>query len=195
MRVIAGEAHGRRIGAPRGLNTRPATARVRASIFSRLSARFDLRGARVLDLFAGSGSLGLEALSRGASSAVFVDAARSAANAITRNLKTFGFQTRARVVAREVMAALAALGAANERFDLVFIDAPYANDITTDVLEALARFELSAPRGWMVARQAESAIAPAIPAGLECVSQATLGDHRLILYRRAEPAPAESGMA
>ena len=66
MRVIAGEAHGRRLRAPRGLVTRPATARVRASIFSRLAARTDLNGARVLDLFAGSGSLGLEALSRGA---------------------------------------------------------------------------------------------------------------------------------
>src|SRR5271163_2754694 len=102
MRVIAGDAHGRRIDAPRGLNTRPATARVRASIFSRLSARFDVRGARVLDIFAGSGSLGLEALSRGAASAVFVDAARSAANTIMRNLRTFGFQDRGRVMTRHV---------------------------------------------------------------------------------------------
>src|SRR5260370_17123633 len=66
VRVISGEAHGRRISAPRGLVTRPATARVRASIFSRLASRFELEGARVLDLFAGSGSLGLEALSPGA---------------------------------------------------------------------------------------------------------------------------------
>lgn len=189
MRVIAGDAHGRRIDAPRGLNTRPATARVRASIFSRLSARFDVRGARVLDIFAGSGSLGLEALSRGAASAVFVDAARSAANTIMRNLRTFGFQDRGRVMTRHVMAALAALGAAEEHFDLVFIDAPYANDITTEVLEALVRLELNAPRGWTMARQAESAIAPAIPDGLECVNQATLGDHRLILYRRTEQSP------
>jgi 16S rRNA (guanine(966)-N(2))-methyltransferase RsmD len=149
-----------------------------------------MRGARVLDLFAGSGSLGLEALSRGAASAVFVDTARTAANAIIRNLKTFGFQSRGRVVARDVLAALSALGAAREHFDLVFIDAPYANDITTEVLEALVRFELNAPRGWTVARQAENAIIPAIPDGLECINQATLGDHRLILYRRAEQAPA-----
>jgi 16S rRNA (guanine966-N2)-methyltransferase len=189
MRVIAGDAHGRRIDAPRGLNTRPATARVRASIFSRLSARFDVSGARVLDLFAGSGSLGLEALSRGAASAIFVDTARTAANAIMRNLRTFGFQTRGRVVTRDVMAALSALGAAHEHFDLVFIDAPYANDLTAEVLAALVRFELNAPRGWTVARQAESAIVPAIPGGLECVNEAALGDHRLLLYRRAEQPP------
>jgi 16S rRNA (guanine966-N2)-methyltransferase len=184
MRVIAGDAHGRRIDTPRGLNTRPATARVRASIFSRLSARFDVNGARVLDLFAGSGSLGLEALSRGAAGAVFVDTARSAATAILRNLRTFGFQARGRVVTRDVMAALEALGTAHEQFDLVFIDAPYANDITAEVLAALVRFELNAPRGWTVARQSGNAIVPEIPLGLECVNEATLSDHRLILYRR-----------
>jgi 16S rRNA (guanine966-N2)-methyltransferase len=190
MRVIAGDAHGRRIEAPRGLNTRPATARVRASIFSRLSARFDMSGARVLDLFAGSGSLGLEALSRGAASATFVDTARTATNSIQKNLRTFGFEMRGRLVSRDVMSALAGLGAAHERFDLVFVDPPYANDITAEVLAALVQFDLSAPRGWTVARQAEGAVAPATPEGLECVSEATLGDHRIILYRRLEKPPA-----
>jgi 16S rRNA (guanine966-N2)-methyltransferase len=195
MRVIAGEAHGRRIDAPRGLNTRPATARVRASIFSRLSARFDMSGARVLDLFAGSGSLGLEALSRGAASATFVDTARTATNAILKNLRTFGFQARGRIVAKNVMTALAALGAAHERFDLVFIEAPYANDITAEVLAALVQFDLNAPRGWTVARQAGDAVAPAAPDGLECISEATVGDHRIILYRRLEKPPTWSRAA
>ncbi|HUN57240.1 MAG TPA: 16S rRNA (guanine(966)-N(2))-methyltransferase RsmD [Candidatus Binataceae bacterium] len=190
MRVIAGEAHGRRIDAPRGLNTRPATARVRTSIFSRLSARFDMSGARVLDLFAGSGSLGLEALSRGAASATFVDTARTATNSILKNLRTFGFQTRGRIVAKNVMTALAGLGAAHERFELVFIDAPYANDITGEVLAALVQFDLNAPRGWAVARQAEDAVVPATPDGLECISEATVGDHRIMLYRRLEKSPA-----
>ena len=149
-----------------------------------------MSGARVLDLFAGSGSLGLEALSRGAASAVFVDTARTAAAAITRNLRTFGFQARGRVVTREVLAALNALGVAHERFDLVFIDAPYANDITADVLAALVRLELNAPRGWIVARQAETAIIPVIPEGLECINEASLSDHRIILYRRTEASAA-----
>src|ERR1700692_1092226 len=98
MRVIAGHAHGRRISAPRGFETRPATARVRASIFSRIAARFDLTGARVLDLFAGSGSLGLEALSRGAAGAVFVDSSRVAAATIAKNLAAFGLTAAARIV-------------------------------------------------------------------------------------------------
>src|SRR6202034_3343426 len=125
-RIIGGVAGGRRIAVPpRG--TRPTTDRVRESLFSIVTARLDLAGRRVLDLFAGSGSLGLEALSRGAASATFVDTARTATNSIQKNLRTFGFETRGRLVSRDVMAALAGLGAAHERFDLVFVDPPYAN--------------------------------------------------------------------
>ena len=188
MRVIAGNAHGRRISAPRGLETRPATARVRSSIFSRLDARFDLTGARVLDLFAGSGSLGLEALSRGAAHVTFVDSSRIAAATIAKNLKVFGLLDAARIVTADVMRTLANLAAAHERFDLVFIDAPYANDLSAAVLAALVEMELIIPRGWIVVRQAGRAPALA-PVGLERVNEATLGDHRIALYRRFDQAP------
>lgn len=188
MRVIAGRAHGRRISAPRGLETRPATARVRSSIFSRLAARFDIGGARVLDLFAGSGSLGLEALSRGATHVTFVDASRAAAATIAKNLRVFGFGDAARILTADVMRALADLAAAGERFDLVFIDAPYANDISAAVLAALVKMELVVPQGWTVVRQAGRAPALA-PAGFELVNEATLGDHRIALYRRFEQSP------
>jgi 16S rRNA (guanine966-N2)-methyltransferase len=188
MRVIAGNAHGRRISAPRGLETRPATARVRSSVFSRLDARFDLTGARVLDLFAGSGSLGLEALSRGAAHVTFVDSSRAAAATIMKNLKVFGLIDAARVLTADVMRTLTDLGAARARFDLVFVDAPYANDLSAAVLAAVVEMELVIPRGWIVVRQAGRA--PAIaPAGLERVNEATLGDHRIALYRRFDKAP------
>ncbi len=188
MRVIAGHAHGRRISAPRGLETRPATARIRSSIFSRIDARFDLTGARVLDLFAGSGSLGLEALSRGAAHVTFVDSSRAAAAAIAKNLGIFGFANAARMLTADVMRALADLGAARERFDLAFVDAPYANDLSAAVLAALVEKELIVPHGWVVVRQAGRAPALA-PAGLERVNEATLGDHRIALYRRFEQPP------
>lgn len=188
MRVIAGNAHGRRISAPRGLETRPATARVRSSIFSRIDARFDLSGARVLDLFAGSGSLGLEALSRGAAHVTFVDSSRAAAAAIGKNLGVFGFADAARIVTVDVMRALNDLGHARERFGLVFVDAPYANDLSAAVLAALVEKDLMAPRGLAVVRQAGRA--PALtPGGLERVNEATLGDHRIALYRRFEQPP------
>ena len=188
MRVIAGNAHGRRISAPRGLKTRPATARIRSSIFSRIDARFDLTGARVLDLFAGSGSLGLEALSRGAARVTFVDSSRAAAVAIAKNLGVFGFADAARMLTADVMRALTDLGAARERFDLVFVDAPYANDLSAAVLAALVEKDLMAPRGLAVVRQAGRAPALA-PTGLERVNEATLGDHRIALYWRFEQPP------
>jgi 16S rRNA (guanine(966)-N(2))-methyltransferase RsmD len=182
MRVIAGEAHGRRLRAPRGLVTRPATARVRASIFSRLAARKDLVGTRVLDLFAGSGSLGLEALSRGASKAVFVDSSRAAATAIRDNLRALGLEARAEVMVTSVERALAALAVRGECFDLIFVDAPYRDDSSAAVLAALVADGLLEMDGYVVVRQAGRA--PEIsPAGLEAINRATLGDHRIALYR------------
>jgi 16S rRNA (guanine966-N2)-methyltransferase len=182
MRVIAGEAHGRRLRAPGGLVTRPATARVRASIFSRLAARTELAGARVLDLFAGSGSLGLEALSRGAAKAVFVDSSRAAATAIRDNLRVFGLEGRAEVMVASVERAIAMLSARGERFDLVFVDPPYRDDTSAAVLRALGADGLLGDDAYVVVRQAGRA--PEIsPAGLEAINCATLGDHRIALYR------------
>ncbi len=183
MRVIAGEAHGRRLRAPRGLLTRPATARVRASIFSRLATRTELVGTRVLDLFAGSGSLGLEALSRGAAHAVFVDSSREAAASIRDHLRVLGLQERAEVIVAGVERALAALRARGALFDLVFVDAPYRDDSSAAVLSALARGGgLLDADAYVVVRQAGRA--PELsPAGLEEINCATLGDHRIALYR------------
>jgi 16S rRNA (guanine966-N2)-methyltransferase len=182
MRVIAGEAHGRRLRAPRGLVTRPATARIRASIFSRLAARMDLTGARVLDLFAGSGSLGLEALSRGASRAVFVDSSREAASAIRDNLRVLGLEERAEMIVGAVERAISMLAARGEHFDLVFVDAPYRNDSSAAVVGALAAHGVLGADAYVVVRQAGRA--PEIsPAGLEAINCATLGDHRIALYR------------
>ena len=186
VRVIAGEAHGRRMRAPRGLQTRPATARVRASIFSRVSSRIELSGARVLDLFAGSGSLGLEALSRGAARAVFVDSSRAAAAAIRDNLRSLGLEARAEVLIAEIERALAALTARGERFDLVFIDAPYRNDVSGAVLGALQARGLLDAGACVVVRQARRA-PETDAAGLEMINCATLGDHRIALYRAARP--------
>jgi len=188
MRVIAGNAHGRRIIAPRGLETRPATARVRSSIFSRLDARFDMTGARVLDLYAGSGSLGLEALSRGAAHVTFVDSSRAAVATITKNLQVFGLTGASRILTADVLHAIADLSGARERFDLVFVDAPYADDLSAEVLAALVEKEVVVPQGCIVVRQAGRAAALA-PTGLERVNEATLGDHRIALYRRFEEQP------
>ena len=185
MRVIAGKARGRRLNAPRGMNTRPATARVRASIFSRLEARGLVQGAGVLDIFAGSGSLGLEAMSRGGSEAVFVDSSREAGAAITRNLREFGLEARARVIIADFRRALAQLSAEACHFGLILIDAPFADDSTAEVLALIARLGLLAPNGCVVTRQFHRVAAPAA-AEYECINVARIGDHRIALYRRLD---------
>lgn len=119
MRVIAGELRGRRLTAPRGAATRPTADRVREALFSILG---DLSDLRVLDLYAGSGALGIEALSRGAAHAEFVDSSHDAVAAIRRNLSELGLD--APVHRRDALAHLAA-AAARTPFDLVFLDPPY----------------------------------------------------------------------
>lgn len=183
MRIIAGQAHGRKLKAPRGLNTRPATARARQSIFSRLAVRLDFDGVRVLDIYAGSGSLGIEALSRGAESATFIDSSREAAAAIRHNLSTMGLSDRARVIAKDLHRALPELAAARERFGLAFVDAPYAADASAEVLRMLAQMELIVPGGWVVVRQSRRAPeAPAAPSPFRQHQVATIGDHRIAFY-------------
>ena len=118
MRIVAGEFGGRRLHAPRGRTTRPTSDRVREALFAILG---EVRGARVLDLFAGTGALGIEALSRGAESAVFVENDHAAAAAIRRNLDAIGVPD-AEVRRQD---ALRFLASGEGPFDLVFVDPPY----------------------------------------------------------------------
>ena len=131
MRVIAGEFKGRRLHTARGTLTRPTADRVREALFSMLG---DVGGAEVLDLYAGSGALGIEALSRGAESAVFVERDRQALTALRRNLDAVGVDA---VVRSEDV--LRFLGRPNGRFDLVFCDPPYddAPRVAAPLAEAL----------------------------------------------------------
>lgn len=121
MRVIGGTARGRALLAPRGEQVRPTADRVREALFDIL--RGEVMDARVLDLFAGTGALAIEALSRGARCAVLVDSSRAAADTILRNLACAGVADRARLIARDWRAALPQM--AGERFTLVFLDPPY----------------------------------------------------------------------
>ncbi|HKA86659.1 MAG TPA: 16S rRNA (guanine(966)-N(2))-methyltransferase RsmD [Haliangiales bacterium] len=132
MRIIGGSLGGRRLRAPRGLATRPTGDRVREAIFNILGPPPD--GARILDLFAGAGGLGLEALSRGAAEATFVDASAPACRAIDANARELGLAGRVRVIRGDVHRVLARL---DERFDWVFLDPPYAGDDLARALGAL----------------------------------------------------------
>ncbi len=135
-RIIAGQFGGRRIRAPRGHGTRPTASRIREAWFSALGD--SLEGARVVDLFAGSGALGLEALSRGAMHAHFVESNRRAAAAIRDNIRSLGVTDRATLVVREVFAFLMERERPMDRFDIGLADPPYASDAASRLV---ARFE------------------------------------------------------
>lgn len=124
MRIVAGRWGGRRLSAPRGSATRPTSDRVREALFSILGARVE--GARVLDLFAGSGALGLEALSRGAARADFVETAPRALSALRANLDSLGAGDEARVLRSDALRHLRGADVAERQYDLVFLDPPYA---------------------------------------------------------------------
>lgn len=134
MRVIAGEARGRTLVAPEGRTVRPTSDRVREAVFNALYSMGGVEGAVVVDLFAGSGALGIEALSRGARHAVFVETDPDALDAIRTNLGTLGFDQRAEVVARDVFAWVAAPTAV---VDLAFVDPPYELDRWDELLALL----------------------------------------------------------
>lgn len=133
MRVITGKARGCRLETLEGLDTRPTVERVKEGLFSAIS--FEIEGRRVLDLFAGSGQMGIETLSRGARSCVFVDHHRQAVEVIRRNLKATKLETGAEVVCRESMEYLAHV---TGQFDLVFLDPPYASELLVPCLEKLS---------------------------------------------------------
>lgn len=133
MRVISGTARGRKLESPAGEATRPTVDRAKEGIFS--AVQFLLPGAVCLDLFAGSGQLGIEALSRGAAKCVFVEMDGAAAELIKRNLKYCGFFDKSRVAA---MTAEAFLASTKERFDLIFADPPYHSDLCLKLLPQLS---------------------------------------------------------
>jgi 16S rRNA (guanine966-N2)-methyltransferase len=174
LRVIAGEAGGRRLVAPKG-DVRPTADRVKESLFAALGAH-RLEGAVVLDLYAGSGALGIEALSRGAASAVFVDKDRRAEEALRTNLATTGFEARAKV-SRSPVASFLGGPAAGEAFDLVFLDPPYdlAAAELTRALEALARPGVLAEAATVVIETRRDA-PPALPSDWTVEWTRTYGD-------------------
>lgn len=148
MRIGSGELKGRKLYAPKGSSTRPTSARLKKSLFDVLAATVD--GARVLDLFAGAGALGLESLSRGAAGAVFVERGRKAADVIRRNIDDLGVDGRAELMAMDVRVALAKLAQEGEQYNLVFADPPYQAGALDGVLMLLGAGELVGDGGLVV---------------------------------------------
>lgn len=183
MRITGGELRSRALKAPKGNDTRPTSDRVREALFSILTARGGvLAGARVLDLYAGTGALGLEALSRGAAEAVFVERSRDALAVLRANVSSLGVGDRSLVVPAALEKAEKALAAS--RFDLVFADPPYAdvkNGVATRALEAIVVPRLE-PSALLVLEHASRDPAPTL-AHLVHEESRTYGDTCVSFYR------------
>ena len=150
MRVIAGVLKGRRIVTPKGVTTRPTADQVRIALMDTLGPW--LPDARVLDLFAGAGGVGLEAISRGAAHVTFVERDPRALDALAENIRTLDLEARAHIARGDVVRQLGRLAGEGRRFEIVFLDPPYAADDGERTLAALGDGALIAPEGLVVAQ-------------------------------------------
>lgn len=155
MRIITGRARGTKLVTLEGNNTRPTSERVKEAVFSMI--QFDIEGRNVLDLFAGSGQMGLEALSRGAAKATFVDSARAAIAVINQNIAKTHFEKESTVVLANAEDYLRRIKG-REKFDLVFIDPPYASGAQARMLELLLEYDLVKPTTTIVCESGEENI-------------------------------------
>ncbi|MBI2093006.1 MAG: 16S rRNA (guanine(966)-N(2))-methyltransferase RsmD [Deltaproteobacteria bacterium] len=147
MRVISGTAKGRKLYAPRTHNIRPALDKVKGAIFNIL---FNVEGLRVLDLFAGTGAVGIEALSRGATHCTFVDAADEAVTIIRKNIALCSFEDRAKLFPKRVDVSIDYFAKHEQKFDLIFVDPPYLKDLVNPTLEKIANAGILAPTGRII---------------------------------------------
>jgi 16S rRNA (guanine(966)-N(2))-methyltransferase RsmD len=182
VRIIAGRFRGRALGAPRGQATRPTADRVREALFSILG---DVEELPVLDLFAGSGALGLEALSRGAAHATFVEEARAAVAALKANIAALDVAEETSVVVAEARVAIRRLARAAAQFGLVFLDPPYADREIATTLTELAGSSLLLEGAWIVLEHAAKSTPPPAAPGLTLRFTRVYGDTALTFYRHS----------
>lgn len=175
MRVITGTARGRRLKTPEGMDIRPTTDNVKESVFNIL--QFDIEGRRVLDLFAGTGQLGIECLSRGAREAVFIDRDRDAVKIVRENLKACGFS--AQVYQQD---ALSFLRQSNGRFDLIFVDPPYDAGLYGEVLETINSVDKLSDGGIILCESRRDTPMPEMRAPYRKKKEYRYGKVKLCLY-------------
>ena len=180
MRVISGTARGRKLKELQGMDTRPTTDKVKESMFN--IVQFDIEGRQVLDLFAGTGQLGIEALSRGAAGCVFVEQRREAAALVRDNLRTCGFTGNSRVVQGDALAFAAACG---EKFDLIFLDPPYHTQLLEQALETITRFDILREHGIIVCESAADRVLPPLALPYAWGREYRYGRIKLSLCRRS----------
>jgi 16S rRNA (guanine966-N2)-methyltransferase len=183
MRVIGGKARGRRLLAPKGQAVRPTADRVKESLFNILPR--DFSGMKVLDLFAGTGNLSIEALSRGAEHALLVDASARSAAAIKENLRRLGFAANSQVWVAPAARSLRLLARRDETFDIIFLDPPYDRGLAQRALELIAQGALLGAAGIIVVEHSAREPLGKDYAGLRLHDQRCYGDTLLSFYKHS----------
>lgn len=148
MRVISGSARGKKLKTLEGLETRPTLDRVKEAIFNIL--QFDLKETTVLDLFSGSGAIGIEALSRGAKEAVFCDKSNRAINIIKENLEATRLVSKAEIINKDYKEALQILKNENKKFNIIFLDPPYKSNYAVEAIKHIIKYKLITEDGTII---------------------------------------------
>ncbi|MCL1787626.1 MAG: 16S rRNA (guanine(966)-N(2))-methyltransferase RsmD [Defluviitaleaceae bacterium] len=185
MRIIAGSAKRTHLVAPKGLDTRPTADMAKESLFNIIAA--DISGTRFLDLYCGSGAIGLEALSRGAKEAVFVDSGKPAVAATTQNLEKTRLTQRGQVLDMPVAKAISMLDSSGQVFDIIFLDPPYDTGLLPQTLTQLAATNLLHPASIIIAEtdaKIYEANPFATPSALELTDTRLYGRTCFLFYRR-----------
>ncbi len=192
MRVISGAAKGKKLKAPPGYDTRPITDRIKEALFNVIGP--DIRNAKFLDLFAGSGSVGIEALSRGADLVILVDSGREAVQTIHHNLKACGFELGYEVYRQDVFVAIAVLLKREIKFDLIYIDPPFTNENLFDqVLTALDKQIILNSDGSIIIRAPRRKTLPLVFGNLQCYRVNDYGESTLYYYHLIKEEAAGDG--
>jgi 16S rRNA (guanine966-N2)-methyltransferase len=181
MRVLAGALKGQRLTTPGGRTTRPTADQVRIACLDTLMPY--LRAGPFLDLFAGAGGVGIEGLSRGAPSAVFVEQSAAALRALRDNVERLGLTARARIVREDAARAVTALTARGERFAVAFLDPPYASPVGAAALERVAEGACLQPGAVVVVQHASKSPPPAAPGVLTVWKTRKFGETTLTFFR------------
>jgi len=184
MRIVSGTAGGLQLKVPKGHKIRPTTDQVREAIFNIITSRFALEGVVVLDLFAGTGAFGIEALSRGARSAVFIDASPDAQRLILENLALTSFRRYGRLIRAYANKGIRVVEEQGLRFGGVFLDPPYDEGWVDKILRLLARSSLLEPQAWVVVEHSQNEAGAEVYPSLLLTGRRRYGTTGVSFYQR-----------
>lgn len=185
MRVITGIYKGRRLRALEGNSVRPTSDRMRETLFNILAPRIE--GARFVDLCAGSGAIGIEALSRGAGHVTFIESSRKSSSVISENLRHCGIRTGYKFIMRDAISALKHLAQDHQQFDIIYFDPPYDSEIYSPVLWQIARSDLLTPNGIVIVEHRRQMVLAPNFDDLRPYRELPQGDSCLTFYRNETP--------